>query len=115
MPSNQGLYMGSSERDDVIPDESFRLHHIGILVADVARASELLQTRFGYTADSEILEDARQTAIAQFLKLPGSEHWTELIAPNGPTSVLAAAVKQRRSGTHHLCYEVPNISQACER
>jgi methylmalonyl-CoA/ethylmalonyl-CoA epimerase len=94
--------------------EGFRLHHIGILVADVARSSQLLQQHYGYVPESSIIEDARQTAFAQFLRMPGADHWTELVAPNGPSSVLTAALKQRRSGTHHVCYEVPNIDRACE-
>src|SRR5262245_37184373 len=96
-------------------DDSFRLHHVGILVPDVARASESLTRRFGYVAETDVLEDSRQTAYAQFLRLPGADHWTELIAPNGPTSVLSAAVKQRRGGTHHLCYQVGDINAVCDR
>ncbi len=96
-------------------DDSFRLHHVGILVSDVARAGESLSRRFGYVAETEVLEDSRQTAYVQFLRLPGADHWTELVAPNGPASLLSAAVKQRRGATHHLCYEVSDIRGACER
>jgi methylmalonyl-CoA/ethylmalonyl-CoA epimerase len=94
--------------------DGFRLHHIGILVADIPRSSEQLQRRYGFVTESSIIEDARQTAFVQFLRLPGADHWTELVAPNGPSSVLTTALKQRRSGTHHVCYEVSNIDRACE-
>jgi methylmalonyl-CoA/ethylmalonyl-CoA epimerase len=94
-------------------DKRFRLHHIGILVADVAVASERLVKQFGFQPDTPILEDPTQTAIAQFLRLPGADHWTELIAPNGPDSKLRGALERRRGGTHHVCYEVDDIDAAC--
>ncbi len=95
-------------------DESFRLHHIGILVADIARASEQMIERFGYVAESAIIEDPIQTARVMFLRLPGADHWTELVAPNGPDSVLGEALRKRKGGTHHLCHEVADIEAACE-
>ncbi len=94
--------------------DGFRLHHIGLLVADIPRSSELLKQRYGFVAESPLIEDPRQTAFVQFFRLPGADHWTELVAPNGPSSVLTTALKQRRGGTHHLCYEVPDIDRACE-
>jgi methylmalonyl-CoA/ethylmalonyl-CoA epimerase len=94
-------------------DERFRLHHIGILVPDVARASERLVKQFGYSPDTPVLEDPQQTAIAQFLRLPGADHWTELIAPNGPDSKLRGAIDRRRGGMHHVCYQVDDIDAAC--
>ncbi len=93
----------------------YRLHHIGILVSDLARVAQNLISRFGYIAESSVIEDPRQTAFAQFLRLPGADHWTELIAPNGPESVLIGALKQRRGGTHHLCYEVVDIDASFEQ
>jgi methylmalonyl-CoA/ethylmalonyl-CoA epimerase len=95
--------------------ESFRLHHIGILVADIDRSRDLLVQRFGYVAETGLIEDAQQTAFGQFLRLPGADHWTELVAPNGPNSVLRGALDRKRGGTHHLCYEVPDVDAACQR
>ena len=60
-----------------------------------------------------MIEDPQQTALVQFLRLPGADHWTELVAPNGPNSVLTAALDRKRSGPHHLCYEVDDIEAAC--
>ncbi len=96
-------------------DDSFRLHHVGLLVANVATASEQLIKRFGYVAESPVIEDPLQTAFVMFLKLPGADHWTELVAPNGPGSALSTALKTRKGGTHHLCYEIADIASACER
>ncbi|HEY9226267.1 MAG TPA: VOC family protein [Gemmatimonadaceae bacterium] len=95
-------------------DNSFRLHHIGILVADIAATSEQFAKRFGYSIDSPIIEDARQTAFVQFLRLGKADHWTELVSPNGDKSVLRGALERRKGGVHHLCYEVDDIDAACK-
>jgi methylmalonyl-CoA/ethylmalonyl-CoA epimerase len=94
-------------------DTSFRLHHVGILVRDIRSKSEQLVNRFGYVVESAVIEDPQQTAYVQFLRLPGADHWTELVAPNSPASVLSAALDRKRGGTHHLCYEVDDIEEAC--
>ena len=87
------------------------LHHIGYLVADIEASSALWSTRFGYVLESSIIEDPAQTAFVQFLRQPGSPHWLELVAPNGPGSRLAAALKTG-GGLHHLCYETAEIEAA---
>lgn len=91
------------------------MHHIGILVADVAQARDRLVQQLGYVAESAIITDPIQTARVVFLRLPGADHWTELVAPDGPGSVLQGALKKRRGGAHHLCYEVARIEAACEQ
>jgi catechol 2,3-dioxygenase-like lactoylglutathione lyase family enzyme len=96
-------------------NSAFRLHHVGILVEDIPRAAEQLKARFGYTIESPIIEDARQTAFVQFLKLPGADHWTELVSPNGPNSVLSSGLRRGNGGTHHLCYEVKDLDAAFTR
>jgi len=96
-------------------NSEFRLHHVGILVADISRAAGQLRTRFGYLVESEVIEDAWQTAFVQFLRLPGADHWTELVAPNGSNSVLSGALRRGKGGTHHLCYEVEDIEASFKR
>jgi len=96
-------------------DNYFRLHHIGILVRDIGQSSERLVSRFGYRVESPVIEDARQTAFVQFLRLDGADHWTELVSPNGEASLLRGALERRNGATHHLCYEVQDIDAACRR
>lgn len=96
-------------------DPLFRLHHVGILVADVRRASESMAARFGYGVESPVIEDPLQTAFAIFLRLPDADHWTELVAPNGPDSKLSNALRRTKGGTHHVCYQVEDIEGACVR
>ena len=87
------------------------LHHIGILVKDVSQSMQGYVS-MGYALASDIIHDPIQTAIAQFLRLPGDSVFLELIAPNGPDSKLSNALK-KQPGFHHVCYSTPGIEGAC--
>lgn len=65
-----------------------KLHHIGILVRDVA---------------PDAVEDKAQGAFVRFQQLLGL--CIELVAPNGPDSHLSG----KPCGLHHLCFEVASI------
>jgi methylmalonyl-CoA/ethylmalonyl-CoA epimerase len=52
-----------------------------------------------------------QTALVQFLCLPGDKAYLEFVAPDGPESRLANAVR-KGGGLNHLCYAVDNLEQA---
>jgi methylmalonyl-CoA/ethylmalonyl-CoA epimerase len=89
----------------------FRTHHIGVLVADVARARESYLECPGYSIRSECFHDPLQTAFVQFLALPGDSVLLELVAPDGPQSRLSNALK-KSGGINHICYSVPDIADA---
>ena len=93
--------------------QPFLLHHLGILVQDLAAAVSDFESRLGYRVESEVIEDPVQTAYVQFLRQPQTILWLELITPNGPDSKLINALR-KGGGLHHLCYEVSDISQAGE-
>jgi methylmalonyl-CoA/ethylmalonyl-CoA epimerase len=89
----------------------FRTHHIGVLVKDIASAAVSYAENLGYETKSKIFHDPVQTAFVQFLALPGDSVCLELIAPDGPDSRLAIALK-KGGGINHICYEVPAIEDA---
>jgi methylmalonyl-CoA/ethylmalonyl-CoA epimerase len=89
----------------------FHTHHVGVLVKDVARALERYTSDLGYQIRSECFHDPVQTAFVQFLALPGDSALLELVAPDGPESRLAIALK-KNGGIHHICYSVPSIQNA---
>lgn len=91
-------------------EEKLTLHHFGIAVPQIEPAAELYVGRFGYTVESPIIHDPRQTAFVQFLRLPGDSIYLELVAPDGPESKLSASVK-RGGGLNHLCYRVADIEE----
>lgn len=92
---------------------TFRLHHIGLLVASIEEATLIQRQRYGYLVESEIILDPVQTARVVFLRLPGGSNWLELVSPADDSSKLSNALKKRGEGLHHLCYEVEDIESAC--
>jgi methylmalonyl-CoA/ethylmalonyl-CoA epimerase len=90
------------------------VHHIGILVKDIAEAAPVYQARFNYRAAGEVVHDPVQTAYVQFLEgdLPGT--LVELVMPDGPESKLTNALK-KGGGLNHLCYPTETIEQDCRQ
>lgn len=97
----------------VVSENGLTVHHVGIAVAEIGPAAELYVRRFGYSIASEVIHDPRQTALVQFLKLPGDRSFLEFVAPDGPGSKLTAFVN-RGGGLNHICFAVPDIDKAVE-
>jgi methylmalonyl-CoA/ethylmalonyl-CoA epimerase len=93
---------------------TFRLHHVGSLVADLAASASALAKRLGYVVCTGEIVDAAQTARVQFLRLPGADHWLELVTADGENSKLANALG-RGVTLHHLCYEVTDLPAAVKQ
>jgi methylmalonyl-CoA/ethylmalonyl-CoA epimerase len=92
--------------------KDFRLHHVGVIVADLGKAATEYCKRYGYVIKSPVMEDPIQTARAQFLKLEGDSTYLELLVPCGIDSKLSNAFQKGRR-LNHLCYVVPEIEAAC--
>jgi methylmalonyl-CoA/ethylmalonyl-CoA epimerase len=88
------------------------LHHVGIAVPDVAAAADDYVNRFGYRVCSAVIHDPVQTAYVQFLEGATSHTLIELVAPDGPESKLAGAVR-KGGGLNHLCYLTDDIEADC--
>ena len=86
-----------------------RLHHVGIVVPDMAQACASYVGRFGFEVLSDVIHDPLQTAYVQFLRMPGDSTYVELVAPDGPASTLANALK-KGGGLNHLCYVTPDLA-----
>ena len=78
------------------------LHHIGYVVRTINTIAANYVSRFGYELVTPIIHDPLQTALVQFLKLPGDRTYLEYVAPDGPDSKLVNAAK--RAGLNHLCF-----------
>jgi methylmalonyl-CoA/ethylmalonyl-CoA epimerase len=92
---------------------ALRLHHVGHAVPEIGTAAELYVRRFGYRAETPVIHDPAQTALVQFLRLAADAAYFELVAPDGPASRLANAVK-RGGGLNHLCYSCGPLESAIE-
>ncbi len=91
--------------------EKLTLNHIGVAVAAIPESAEFYVGHLGYTVESPIIHDPRQTAFVQFFRLAGDTAYLELVAPDGPDSKLAAAVR-KGGGLNHVCYAVADIEAA---
>jgi len=95
-----------------MPEQNkLRLHHLGYATADIPPVAETYVRRYGYERATEVIHDPKQTALVQFLKLPGENTYLEFVAPDGPGSKLAAAAK-RGGGLNHLCYSAGRLEDA---
>ena len=91
---------------------NLKLHHIGILVKDINKASSEYVQKFGYSIQSGIIHDPVQTAFVQFLKLQDDAAYVELIYPDGPGSKLTKQLK-KGGGLNHFCYQTEHIEDSC--
>jgi methylmalonyl-CoA/ethylmalonyl-CoA epimerase len=94
--------------------EMIRLHHVGILTADIGKAAQDYTVGLGYTFCSEVIHDPVQTAYVQFLQMAPGEPLVELVAPDGPTSKLTRSLK-KPGRLHHLCYATEDIAERCRQ
>jgi methylmalonyl-CoA/ethylmalonyl-CoA epimerase len=90
------------------------LHHVGVLVPDIAAAAAEYVAKFGYRVCGPIVHDPVQTAHVQFLALTDSAPYVELVTPDGPQSKLSNALK-KGGGLNHLCYTSSAIEEDCRR
>jgi methylmalonyl-CoA/ethylmalonyl-CoA epimerase len=85
-----------------------RVHHVGIVVPDVAEACTMYCETFGYRPEGPVVLDPLQRVKIQFLLDPTGGGRVELLEPAGPGSPVAQALK-KGGGLNHLCYVVDDI------
>jgi methylmalonyl-CoA/ethylmalonyl-CoA epimerase len=90
--------------------DSLTLHHVGYAVKSIAAISGVYAKRFGYETCTPVIHDPLQTALVQFLLLPGDRVYLELVSPDGPESRLTHAVRNG-GGLNHLCYIADNLER----
>ena len=87
------------------------LHHVGIVVANIAEQRGFYVDHLGYRERTPVIHDPVQTAYVQFFSIPGSDHCLELVAPDGENSKLTYASRQGNS-LNHLCYACGEVGSA---
>jgi methylmalonyl-CoA/ethylmalonyl-CoA epimerase len=90
-----------------------QLHHVGVVVKDIALATEDYVRRLGYEVRGPIVHDPGQTAFVRFLGQAGSSVFLELVSPDRPESKLSNALKNG-GGLNHLCFVVDDIESASQ-
>ncbi len=95
----------------LLPPPGLRLHHVGIVVEAIEADRVFYVEQLGYKERTGIIHDPAQTAFVQFFRLPGADHYLELVAPDSPQSLLAKA-SRKGMPLNHLCYAARDIDQA---
>jgi methylmalonyl-CoA/ethylmalonyl-CoA epimerase len=90
---------------------NLRLHHVGYATKEIESIATTYAKRFGYELATGVIHDPAQTALVQFLRLPGDATYLEFVAPDGPQSKVAGVTK-RGGGLNHLCYCAGPLEEA---
>jgi len=90
---------------------SLRLHHIGIVVADLDSARKRYQM-LGFTG-GERFELPEQHIVAVVFRAGAG--YVELIQPTDPEGPIARYMAKRGEGTHHVAYAVDDIEATLSR
>ncbi|MDA7991018.1 MAG: methylmalonyl-CoA epimerase [Gammaproteobacteria bacterium] len=90
-----------------------RLNHVAIAVPDLAAAAARYRGAFGAKVSAPV--DLPEHGVSTvFVELPNTK--IELLHPLGDESPIAKFLERRPAGgIHHLCYEVDDIEDACEK
>ena len=101
---------------------AWRLHHVGVAVADVVAAAEPYVAGFGMVPLGEVVRDETQRVDLLFLGGPDLPSGAgpdagvtlELVAPYDDASPVAGHLI-RGIGAYHSCYEVADLDAALTR
>lgn len=88
-----------------------RLHHVGIVVADIEAASRRYAI-LGFR-DGEHIEVPEQGIVA--IVYPAGDGYVELIQPTDPEGAIGRYLAKRGEGSHHVAFAVPDIAAALAR
>jgi len=85
-----------------------RIHHVGVVVRDAARAAEAYQRGLGLAT----LAAEERPGVSRVAFVEVGETRLELIEPIGEASPWAEALRSRGEGAHHVALEVADLPQA---
>lgn len=91
-----------------------RLDHIGIAVADLDAADELLARLLGRPAYKRETV-AEQHVTTSFFTAGSGAAKIEFVAPEGAQGPIQKFLEKRGPGIHHLAFEVDDIAAEMER
>lgn len=95
---------------------SLRLHHVGIIVAELDIGARHLDLMIPGLAWSEPLSDPLQEVVVRFAAHSGHAlPLYEVIAPVSDTAPVRQALKQRRDVVNHLAYLCGDLAAERER
>jgi len=87
------------------------LHHVGIVVTDLAAAQAHYEA-LGFVDGDRFAVPGQKVEAITFHSGSG---YVELISPTDPDGPIARYLAKRGEGTHHVAYAVPDIEKALAR
>jgi methylmalonyl-CoA/ethylmalonyl-CoA epimerase len=85
----------------------YRLHHVGIVVANLERAAAGYSGAFEFQETTLPFHDRAQRVRVAFVR--AGETWLEFIEPLGPDSPVTQFLAKTGGGYHHLAFEVADL------
>ncbi|HEY4753331.1 MAG TPA: methylmalonyl-CoA epimerase [Candidatus Limnocylindrales bacterium] len=89
-----------------------RIHHVAVVVRDIEASLALWRDTLGLPVELVLPIEQDRVTIAF---LPVGESKVELVQPTDDTTGVARFLTNKGEGFHHVCFEVPNISEALMR
>jgi|SRR5580704_14312520 methylmalonyl-CoA/ethylmalonyl-CoA epimerase len=84
-------------------------HHVGFVVADIARSMEGFLRSLNGSWDEQIFEDPHQRVKVAFLSTRPGEPQIELVQPVGEKSPVGKFLREKGGGLHHFCYQTEDL------
>lgn len=91
-----------------------KLHHVGYVVSDIAKAAPGFVRSIGASWDGKIIADPLQGVRVSFLTLGPEDARIELVESDSPNAPISRFLIERGQGLHHLCYEVTDLKVALD-
>ena len=90
------------------------LYHVGIAVRNASDTAKLYQKTLGLIVEHD--ETVPDQGVRAIMLVPkdSSSSAIELLEPVVDDSSISKFLEKRGEGMHHICYEVPDISAACD-
>jgi len=84
------------------------IHHVGIVVRDVAQAYRFWRTTLGLplVREADLPDQGVRAAL-----LAAGDSEIELIAPTSPSTGVARFLERHGEGLHHVCFQTPAIDR----
>ncbi len=95
-----------------------KLHHIGYLVKNIEKSIKSFNT-IGFTEmlypdGSSVMFDEMRLCDICFMRLPGTDHIIELVAPKSSESPIWGLMGKYKNTPYHLCFESQNLMEDVE-
>ena len=89
-----------------------RIHHVAIVVGSIETALVLWRDMLGLELET-VMDIAADRVRIAFLEVGESK--VELVQPTDDTTGVARFLASKGEGFHHVCFEVPNLTEALIR